>query len=161
MWSSDRRKFLTLLAAASVAACGFSPAFAPGGAGHALRGQVQITDPSDRSGFDYVTRLEERLGRVTAPRYRLNWSLKTEPVGAAVSPTGAINRYTLTGRATYSLLAAESGRVVASGEVSSFTSWGTSGTTLASVTSEQDAYRRLAIILADQTVARLIAAHPQ
>ncbi|MGN0932203.1 LPS assembly lipoprotein LptE [Falsigemmobacter intermedius] len=161
MWSSDRRKFLVLLAAAPVAACGFSPAMAPGGAAHALWQQVQIDDPVERNGFNYVTRLEERLGRATGPRFRLSWTLRTEAVGAAVTPSGAITRYSLIGRVTYSLTRIEGGQTVASGNLESFTSFDSSGSTLASVTAERDAYERLAVILADQTTARLMAAAPK
>ncbi|RRH75549.1 LPS assembly lipoprotein LptE [Falsigemmobacter faecalis] len=161
MWSSDRRNFLALLAAAPVAACGFSPAMAPGGAGHALWEQVQIDDPAERTGFNYVTRMEERLGRAIRPRFRLTWTFATQAVGAAVTPSGNITRYSLIGRVNYSLIRIEGGQTVTSGSLESFTSFNNSGSTLASVTAERDAYERLAVILADQTMARLLAAAPK
>lgn len=158
---SDRRKVLGLLAAAPLAACGFSPAHAPGGAAHALRGAVVLADPADRNGFDFANRLEDRLGRATVPRFRLDWSVAAEPVGAGITPTGAITRYTLKGSARYALVRLGNGETVTSGNADSFTSWSTSGSTVATLSAEQDAHRRLMVILADQVVARLIAAAPQ
>lgn len=158
---SDRRQVLALLAAAPLAACGFSPAYAPGGAAHALREAVVLAEPKDRDGFDFANRLEDRLGRASAPRFRLDWSVDADPVGAGLTPSGAITRYTLTGRARYALVRLEGGQTVASGSADSFTSWSTSGSTVATLTAEQDAHRRLMIILADQVAARLIAAAPQ
>jgi LPS-assembly lipoprotein len=158
---SDRRSVLALLLAAPLAACGFAPAYAPGGAAIALRGTVALAEPADRDGFEFAARLEDRLGRATAPRFRLDWSVETTPVGAGITPTGAITRYTLKGRARFALTALEGGRAVTSGEVESFTSYATSGSTVATLTAEDDARRRLMVILADQVVARLIAAAPQ
>lgn len=156
---SDRRIFL-LTGLAALAGCGFAPAYAPGGAGSALRGAVALADPKDRDGFDFFARLEDRLGRATAPRFRLDWSVQADPVGAGITPTGAITRYTLKGQARFALTA-EGGATVSSGTVESFTSWSTSGSTVATLTAEQDARRRLMVILADQVVARLIAAAPK
>jgi LPS-assembly lipoprotein len=56
MWLSDRRAFL--LGALALAGCGFTPAYAPGGAGAALRGQVRADDPTDSLGFAFVGALE-------------------------------------------------------------------------------------------------------
>lgn len=158
---SDRRKVLALLLAAPLAACGFAPAYGPGGAASALRGAVELAAPQDRDSFDFATRLEDRLGRPATPRFRLSWTLDSTPVGAGITPTGAITRYTLKGRARFVLTAAADGQTVTSGTVESFTSWATSGSTVATLTAEQDARRRLMVILADQVVARLIAAAPQ
>ena len=73
---SDRRLFLIGLAA--LAGCGFTPAYGPGGAGAALQGKVRIAEPSDRNGFDLVQRLEDRLGRSSAPRYLLDFTIATD-----------------------------------------------------------------------------------
>ena len=53
-----------------------------------------------------------------------------------------------------------SGRTVARGQVSSFTSYSTTGTTIATLAAEQDAHKRLARLLADQVVTRLLALDP-
>lgn len=161
MWSSNRRTFLSLgLASLALAGCGFAPAYGPGGVGSNLRGQIALPDPKDRDGYDFFNRLRDRLGEAPAPRYRLDYLVETEPVGAGIRPSGAITRYTLTGRARYALIALDGGRTVTSGQVESFTSWSTSGSTVATLSAEADAHRRLMVILADQVMTRLLAAKP-
>ena len=155
MWLSDRRTFLA--AALALGACGFTPAYGPNGGAKALRGAVEIDAPGDRETFGFTARLEDRLGRVTSPKYRLRYGVTTTPVGAGITQTGAITRYSLTGSAKYRLEDATGG-VVTEGVVESFTSWSTTGSTVATLTSEDDAYRRLMVILADQVVTRLTAA---
>jgi len=157
MWSSDRRRILTLALAASLAACGFAPAEGPVGAGSALRGKVMAEVPTTRDGFDFVARIEDRLGRATTPDYTLAWTLKTEPVAGGLTAAGATTRFTLTGTATYRVTDARTGALRGEGMVEGFTSWFTTGTTIASLTSEEDARRRLMTILADRIVTRLYA----
>lgn len=162
MWSSNRRSFLSFgLAGFALAGCGFAPAYGPGGVGTALRGQISLPDPKDRDGYDFFNRLRDRLGDPTTPRFRLDYTVASEPVGAGIRPSGAITRYTLTGRARYALISAATGQTVTSGQVESFTSWSTSGSTVATLAAEADAHRRLMVILADQTVTRLLAANLQ
>ena len=77
MSSSDRRTFLTLLAATPLAACGFAPVYGPDGAGNALRDRLRIEPPDTRLGFVLVSRLEDRLGRAAAPTHVLAWDIET------------------------------------------------------------------------------------
>jgi LPS-assembly lipoprotein len=159
MWWSDRRRLLLLLAAVpAAAACGFSPALAPGGTAAALTGQVEPAAPDDRNGFDLVARIEERLGRAAAPRYRLAYSVTTDRIGAGITTTGAITRFTLTGTADFALTEIATGAQVAAGRVEGFTGFFATGTTVATLAAEEDANRRLMRILADRIVTRLIAA---
>lgn len=158
MWSSDRRHFLTLAAATFVAACGFTPIHGPEGSGHALREAIAFATPNSKDGFDFVNRLEDRLGKAQNPTYRMEWTVEATPKGAGITPKGAITRYTLQGKASYILISQATGQTVTSGQVESFTSWSTSGSTVATLAAEDDAHRRLMIILADQTVSRLYAA---
>ena len=53
-----------------------------------------------------------------------------------------------------------SGAEVTRGQVSTFTSYSTTGTTIATMSAEQDAHDRLARMLADQVVTRLLAIDP-
>ena len=69
-------------------------------------------------------------------------------------------RYSLNGSADFRLTDAASGATVTEGQVSSFTSYSTTGTTVATLTAEYDARQRLARMLADQVVTRLLAAAP-
>ncbi|MFN3936049.1 MAG: LPS assembly lipoprotein LptE [Gemmobacter sp.] len=158
MSSSDRRAFLTGLAALGLAGCGFAPVHGPGGSGAALRGAVLAHPPRDRRDFDFVARIEDRLGRPSAPRFGLDYAIATEPVGSGVRPEGTITRFTLTGHADYALTELATGRTISSGRAESFTSWSATGSTVATLAAEEDARRRLMVILADQVVARLMAA---
>lgn len=154
MSSCNRRSALLLLAA--LPACTFTPAYAPGGAGAALQGRVRVDDPSDKNGFDLVQRLEERLGRPQAARFRLGYTISTEAIGVAITPENAINRYNLTGKVDWVLTDLD-GRKFAGGTAQGFTSWSATGSTVAGLAAEEDAGLRLMRILADQIVTRLVA----
>ncbi len=157
MWSCDRRTFLTLVSAASLAACGFAPVEGAGGALAPLRDKVRAEAPTTRDGFDFVARLEDRLGRAASPQFALAWTIRTEPSAGGITAAGATTRFTLTGTATYGLTEVATGALRSEGTVEGFTSWFTTGTTISSLASEEDARRRLMILLADRVITRLSA----
>ena len=161
MSSSDRRNFLFLMAALPVAACGFAPAYGPGGAASGLQGRIRVDDPSDKNGFDLVERLEERLGRPEAPRYALSFAIVTKPIGVGITPENAIRRYNLTGSIDWGLTDIATGTRLSGGRVNSFTSYSATGSTVAGLAAEQDAAMCLMRLLADQIVTRLIATSAQ
>ncbi|WP_320177995.1 LPS assembly lipoprotein LptE [Roseovarius pacificus] len=161
MSSFDRRTFLTgaciALTAPALAGCGFTPAYAPGGAATRLRNAVSIMEPDDRAGYLMTRELEDRLGRASMPRYDLIYSLDLISQPVAISTSNIVTRYNLLGEGTYALRDRDSGAVVLSGTVDNFTSFSASGSTVATQAAERDAEERLVTILADQMVARLIA----
>jgi LPS-assembly lipoprotein len=164
MSSSDRKtpvvaltRRLVLLAPLALAACGFAPAYAPGGAGTALFATVRAQDPTDKNGFDLVERLEERLGRPQDVRYDLAYTITTEAVGVGITTGNEITRFNLKGVIDYTLTERSSGARVAGGRVQSFTAYSATGSTIAGLAAEEDAATRLMRLLADQIVARLIA----
>ena len=70
MWSSEtktgnlnRRAVLAGLGALSLAACGFTPVYAPGGGGSRLLNAVSLQAPDDDRRYVFNRRFEERLGR--------------------------------------------------------------------------------------------------
>jgi LPS-assembly lipoprotein len=152
-----RRAVLALLIA--LPACGFTPAYAPGGPAAGLQNSIRIDDPTDKNAFDLVERLEERLGRPQAAPYRLGYTITTSPIGVGISPENAITRYNLTGSVDWSLTDATGARI-AGGRVDNFTSYSATGSTVAGLAAEEDASFRLMRILADQIVIRLIATAP-
>lgn len=154
MSSCNRR--LLLLAPLGLAACGFTPAYAPGGAATALLGSVRAADPTDKNGFDFVQRIEERLGRPEAQRYTLAYTIRTETVGVGITSDNVISRYNLKGAIDYTLSDMD-GQRVTGGRVQSFTAYAATGSTVAGLAAEEDAATRLMRLLADQIVARLIA----
>ena len=159
-WS--RRGILTggLAGALVLAACGFSPVYGPGGTGGKLFGQIRAADPSTPDEYTFAGRIAERLGPDQAARFALAYKLRIAVVPQAITPDEITTRYALNGSADFVLTEAASGKVVTRGQVSSFTSYSTTGTTIATMAAEQDAHERLARMLADQVVTRLMAVDP-
>lgn len=160
MSSSDRRTFLLGLAALPLAACGFTPAYGPAGGATRLRGRIAVQNPVTREDFTFVSRFEQRLGRAQAPAYDLAFTLEATRESGGITAANETTRYTLQGKATYTLADRASGARVTGGTVRAFTSWSATGTTVAGLAAEDDAARRLAVMLADQVITRLIAATP-
>ncbi|MBA3908541.1 MAG: hypothetical protein C0524_01375 [Rhodobacter sp.] len=157
--SSFNRRTILLLPLA-LAACGFTPAYAPGGAATALLGTVRADDPTDKNGFDLVERLEERLGRPEDHRYNLSYTIATEAVGVGITTENEITRFNLKGVIEYTLSDRATGERLSAGRVQNFTAYSATGSTVAGLAAEEDAAFRLMRILADQIVARLIATAP-
>ena len=155
-----RRAILAFLATLPVAACGFTPAYAPGGPAATLQGAIRIDDPADKNAFDLVERLEERLGRPGAEHYRLAYAITVTPLGVGITSDNTITRYNLVGSVDWTL-SDTSGARVAGGRVENFTSYSATGSTVAGLAAEEDAAFRLMRILADQIVARIVAASSQ
>lgn len=154
-WS---RRRLLLAAPCALAGCGFSPVYGPGGDALALRGAVRVEDPDTEFGFDFVTRFEQRLGPPDAARYDLRWILTLRERELAIDDAGTIRRFNVEGSLAWTLSPLGSGTPVLSGTETSFTSYSATGSTISTLESEQDAEQRLAVILADAVVTRLIAA---
>ena len=151
----NRRALLALPLA--LAACGFQPAYAPGGAGATLQNRVEVTAPDDRNTYLLVRELETRLGRAATPAYALSLTVTTSEEGLAIDRAGDINRYNLVGTADYTLRNLTTGQIVTSGQEDNFTAYSTTGTTVATLAAERDAQARLMTILADQIMTRLLA----
>jgi LPS-assembly lipoprotein len=154
--SSFNRRTLLLIPLA-LAACGFTPAYAPGGAATKLVGTVWVQDPDDKNSFDLVERLEERFGRPENRRYDLAYTIITEAVGVGITTDNKITRFNLKGVIDYTLSDHATGARLAGGRVQSFTAYSATGSTVAGLAAEEDAALRLMRLLADQIVARLIA----
>lgn len=145
----------------ALSACGFAPAYGTNGVANALLEQVLVTGPDTVAGFRLRTRLEDRLGQPSgAARYQLTTSLRISQEGAAISTDGDTTRFSLVGTAAYQLIDIATGAEIATGDVDSFTAYSTTGSTVAAATAREDAVDRLAVILADLIVTRLIASAP-
>lgn len=143
-----------------LAACGFAPAFGTKGPAERLLGTVYAADPGDKNSFDFVQRIEERLGRPTNPLYDLTYTIATNPVGVGITPDGATTRYNLTGTLTWTLTRRADKLRMAGGSFGTFTSYSATGTTVAGLTAQTDGSLRLMRLLADDVVLRLVAASP-
>ncbi|SFB13536.1 LPS-assembly lipoprotein [Poseidonocella pacifica] len=153
----DRRSFLALLGAGGLSACGFRPVYGPGGNAGRLTGTVAIDTPTDRDEFLLRARLENRLGPATDALYGLSYDLTLSSDGVAVTSDQSTTRYQIEGEIIFSLRDLASGEILTSGRVRNFTGYSTTGSTVATLSSERDAKARLMTILADAIVARLIA----
>ncbi|SEQ00397.1 LPS assembly lipoprotein LptE [Thalassovita taeanensis] len=161
MWLSDRRNtLLALVALAALTACGFAPAYGPSGQADKLLGAILVDAPETRDDQLLVRQIETRLGRADLPRYALGYDLKVVEERMAVSATNITTRFNLVGSVRYALRDTDTGDILTTGTVSHFTGYSTTGTTVATLAAERDAHERLSSILADQIVARLIAASP-
>ena len=147
-----------LLMPLALAACGFQPVYGPGGAGTALQNQVRVDDPTDRNGYVLTRELETRLGRAANPRFGLALIIVTSEDGLAIDSEGDTDRYNILGSADYALRDLASGAILSSGKVENFTGYSATGTTVATLASQQDAQERLMTILAQQIVTRLYTA---
>ncbi|APG48608.1 putative secreted (periplasmic) protein [Phaeobacter porticola] len=150
-------------AALLVAACGFTPVYAPGGTGSALYGAVTVQAPEtlganeDSDAYFLVQNLETRLGRSAAGDYGLDLKLRTRSEGQAITADNEITRYSIVGEAAYVLTRKSDGAIVASGDVENFTGYSATGTTVETLAGERDAHRRLMVILADQITTELLS----
>ena len=155
MSSFDRRSLLMFLA---LSGCGFTPALGTQGPAQRLVGRIWPAVPVDQSGFGFVKQIEARLGRVKARDYDLTYDITMISDGVGITPDGAITRYNLTGTVTWTLTQNADGVRLAGGQVTNFSSYSATGSTVAGLTARQDAARRLMVILADEVVARILAA---
>jgi len=137
----------------AAAGCGFTPAYGPGGTAGVLRDAVRVE--VGETVFDYRLRaaVEERLG--AGEGFVLTLEARVEEVAAAVTEEGSITRFNLTGVAEWRLVDA-AGAEVGAGQVSGFTGYLTTGSTVATEAARRDAEERLAVVLAEQVVARLV-----
>ncbi|NKW71882.1 hypothetical protein HGD85_02710 [Rhodobacteraceae bacterium R_SAG10] len=169
LFRPDRR--FVLLALGAVSGCGYTPAFAPGGAASELRISVAIDAPNDRNEFDLFKQLELRLGRPEVPRLRLSYEIEAVKDGVGVTPGQEIIRFNIFGKVSFSLTDIATGEVLSSGSTDTFTSFSvgsvdvtaippSTNATIATLAAERDANARLMVALADQIVTRLIATAP-
>ncbi|SMX41970.1 hypothetical protein [Octadecabacter ascidiaceicola] len=158
MLSSDRRKFLGVLAALPLAGCGFTPVYGTNGSARTLRGRIAYRAPDTPEGFRLRTRLEDRLGRVEQGDYLLTVQLEIGEEAVVISSAQDINRFNLPGKATWELTEQGNDTPLASGIAVTFTAYSAFGTTVATREAQDDARDRLAIALADLIVTDIIVA---
>lgn len=145
---------------AALAGCGFSPVYGPGGEARTLRGAILAAEPNTDITFAFVRRFEERLGLPDAPEYALAYTLNTTQVALAIDGSNNITRFNIEGALDWALSPVGSDTPVLSGRETGFTAYSATGSTISTLESERDAQRRLAFILADAVVVRLLAEAP-
>ena len=91
--SSYSRRFVLIAAPAALAACGFEPAFAPGGSATRLQNSILLDEPVGRTGYLFNRHFEDRLGRGAPARYGLSYSITTDEENIAISDENVITRF--------------------------------------------------------------------
>jgi LPS-assembly lipoprotein len=150
-------KLLLVLPIIALTACGFTPVYGTDGTANVLMNSVLVQEPKTRNGYLLTKQLETRLGRTTDPRFDLGLEITTTLDTLNINAKGDIERYNLIGSATYTLHDKQTGEITASGKVISFAGYSATGTTVATQAAQQDAQKRLMIILADLIITNLIA----
>ncbi|KJZ19293.1 LPS assembly lipoprotein LptE [Loktanella sp. S4079] len=158
MSSKHPSRRFAVLGLLALGGCGFAPVY---GDKSNLRDAIKFTTDQTISGYRIKERLEQRLGRATAPRYAMRVSMSQSVRSAAITDDGDTTRYNLIGTANWVLVDDASGRQIGSGSVDAFTSYSATGTTTATQTAQTDAAARLAVILADMIVTRVMALGPR
>jgi len=158
MSSFNRRSFLlTATAFGGLAGCGFAPAYGPNGRAGVLRDAIELATPETREDYTFVRAVEDRFGAARTARFKLDYTISTDEDSIGLTRDQEINRYHVTGEATYTLTDLSSGDIVNSGNVTAFSAYSTSGSTFAALTATRDAYTRLTVQLADKVVAQILA----
>ncbi|WP_224816849.1 LPS assembly lipoprotein LptE [Hasllibacter sp. MH4015] len=158
MSSFNRRHLLLGLGALPLGACNFQPVYGNGGSGDVIRNRITVAAPDTRLEFEMVARLEDRLG--VGGAYSLSYDVTTSTRNVAIDGAENIDRINVIGSLAFTVREAGTGRVVQTGEVSTFTAYATTASPVATASARRDAEDRLAVALADQVVSRLIAGAP-
>lgn len=157
MWLSNRRHFLAMTCAVALMGCGFTPVYGPNGSGQALEGAILADAPDTRDEQVLVQQIERRLGRGSAARFGLRYTMDIDQERMAVSASNTTARFNLIGTVDYEVTTLGSDEVILTGSARQFTGYSTTGTTAATLAAERNARERLAVILADQIVTHLMA----
>ncbi|CTQ49392.1 LPS assembly lipoprotein LptE [Jannaschia donghaensis] len=155
-WSDGSRRAVLTGVLLALAGCGFTPVYGPGGRGDALRATIRPTEPDTDLTFAFVRQFEERLGRAAVPTWDLVYTIATTEEALAIDGSNNITRYNLEGTIDWTLVPAGGTQMVLSGRETTFTAYSATGSTISTLESERDAERRLAGILADRVVTRLL-----
>lgn len=165
MSSSDRRAVLRGLGGLSLGlgglalgGCGFAPVYGPTGQASRLQGSILPDAPRSRDEYLLIQQIEDRLGRGADGPYALGYSYAISGARMAVTADNVTTRFNLVGRVDFTLRDRATDAVLLRDSVNSFTGYSTTGSTSATEAASRDARERLATLLADQMVTRLIAA---
>jgi len=138
----------------ALSGCGFSPVYQYA---DELRGAFTFDVERSVVAFAARNRLEDRLGSPAAARFTLKARLDLSERAASITAEGDTARINVVGAANWSVIETATGQELARGTVNGFTSYATTGSTVATQTTRDDARTRLAIILADMIVTRILS----
>jgi len=134
----------------TLAACGFTPVYAPGSPVARNLSDISPADPYNRVGYLFVRDLEERIGHNPDASLLLKHNITISETGLEIDAA----RVQVIGTVDYHLVSRSDESLVATGSVNSFVAY----TPLNELndTARRDAFERLMRILADRTVTDLM-----
>ncbi|HXQ16133.1 MAG TPA: LPS assembly lipoprotein LptE [Caulobacteraceae bacterium] len=136
---------LTLVAAAPLGGCGFTPLYAaPGVAGGVTH--IQVVAPQGRVGYLLREDLDDALGHAKgeAPKYRLEMVLNQVRQAHGLTANATAQRYELDLTVIYTLIEISTGKVATTGQVTSDVSYDSTVQPYAGIAARQDTQDRLA-----------------
>lgn len=162
MWLFDRRRLLAVAAVAALAACNFTPVYAPDAAGPKLENRIFVAEPQTEDLYKIVKRFEERLGRAGEDDAAMTLTARVSKSRTSLgrTATGSTTRFHWTGTLRFTLKSTETGDVIDEGEIQRFTGYSATGNIAATLAAERDATRRLMIVLTDALVDRFLLIDP-
>ena len=152
----SRRGALALLAGLAAGGCRFEPALRRGQSAAILTGQFSVSVPGDRIAFLLEESLLQRLGNSGGiPSYMMQVSLEVSEGKGAATGSGGVDRLLLSGAAEFTVIDADDVRL-ADGAVKGLVTFSSIDEIIASDAARKDAEQRLADLLAEKIVARLL-----
>ena len=121
-----------------------------------MQGDIRLVDPETVNEFTFVRAFETRMGVPQNPRFTLSYEITTDSTGQAITESNNITRFNITGEAAYAVTPLNAEEPILQGQVSTFTSYSATATSIATLSAERDAEARLMTLLADQIITRLL-----
>ena len=155
MLSNRPTRRIALLGLLGLAGCGFAPIY---GDGAMIQGTFAFQADESVLGFRLRARLEDRLGQPSNPKFVIKTTISTSERAAAITEDGDTSRLNIVGTANWSITDLSTNQQLETGKVEAFTSYSATGSTVATQTANDDARGRLAVMLADMIVTRVLVA---
>jgi LPS-assembly lipoprotein len=154
------KRILSLIALASLTACGLRPVYGGGGHGTVAQalGNVTVDPIEGKGGWLVRNALNDRLAAMrggTGPRYRLVVKLDDQISGFGLRADTAVTRERRTLRARYQLVDEATGAQVLDDTAGSDAGIDVTSSEYATIAAEDTALERLSQTVADQIVTRL------
>lgn len=151
-------RLLALAIALLLNGCGLRPLYSGGSAGpvaRTLRGITVTPIAGGKAGWLMQNALADRMGTGGAARYRLDVVLDDKIEGFGVRADDSVTRERRTLRARYQVVDTGSGRTVIDATAGSDVGIDVVSSEYATIAAENSALERLAVVVADQIVARI------
>lgn len=151
------RRYFALSAVAALAACGFQPVHRSGGPAAGLKGRIAVANPTSPLEYAFAERLKRRLGAPAEADYRLVTQIQIEETGVAIQQNLDVTRINLRGTVRYTVHGADGAETDVAGQAAASAAYDALSEPYATLTAKRAAEERLAVELAEQVSARILA----